>query len=137
MDGLDGTRVWCGYGVFAHNSQKISGLIAEKDPAAARRTRPTCRQAHAGPARPARNHPQCCLYPPDPSRRLVLPRPKQAREAPRRGGGQAKRREGAGVRHLFGSAGRQMPELHASDFHREVARPSPGLPGASTLYGHR
>ena len=31
MDGLDGTRVWCGYGVFAHNSQKISSLLAHKD----------------------------------------------------------------------------------------------------------
>jgi transposase, IS5 family len=30
MDGLDGTKVWCGYGVFAHNSQRISGLIAAK-----------------------------------------------------------------------------------------------------------
>jgi transposase, IS5 family len=28
MDGLAGTQVWCGYGIFAHNSQKISGLIA-------------------------------------------------------------------------------------------------------------
>jgi hypothetical protein len=30
MDGLDGVRTWCGYGVFAHNSVKLSGLIAEK-----------------------------------------------------------------------------------------------------------
>jgi IS5 family transposase len=30
MDGLDGTKTWCGYGVLAHNSVKISGLIAEK-----------------------------------------------------------------------------------------------------------
>jgi IS5 family transposase len=30
MDGLGGTEVWCGYGVFAHNSQKISGLIADQ-----------------------------------------------------------------------------------------------------------
>jgi len=29
-DGLDGAKVWCGYGIFANNSQKISGLIAEK-----------------------------------------------------------------------------------------------------------
>jgi transposase, IS5 family len=28
MDGLDGARTWCGYGIFAHNSIKISGLIA-------------------------------------------------------------------------------------------------------------
>ena len=31
MDGLGGTEVWCGYGVFAHNSQKISGLIADNE----------------------------------------------------------------------------------------------------------
>ena len=31
MDGLAGTQVWCGYGIFAHNSQKISGLIAAKN----------------------------------------------------------------------------------------------------------
>jgi IS5 family transposase len=31
MDGLDGAKTWCGYGVLAHNSVKISGLIAEKD----------------------------------------------------------------------------------------------------------
>ena len=30
MDGLAGTETWCGYGIFAHNSQKISGLMAEK-----------------------------------------------------------------------------------------------------------
>jgi len=30
MDGLTGTGTWCGYGIFAHNSQKISGLVAEK-----------------------------------------------------------------------------------------------------------
>jgi IS5 family transposase len=26
-DGIDGTRTWCGYGVFAHNAVKVSGLI--------------------------------------------------------------------------------------------------------------
>ncbi len=30
MDGLAGTRTWCGYGVFTHNAAKISGLIAAK-----------------------------------------------------------------------------------------------------------
>ncbi len=30
MDGIDGTQTWCGYGIFAHNSVKISGLIAAK-----------------------------------------------------------------------------------------------------------
>ena len=33
MDGLDGAKVWCGYGIFANNSQKISGLVsAERQP---------------------------------------------------------------------------------------------------------
>jgi IS5 family transposase len=30
MDGLAGAQTWCGYGVFAHNAVKISGLIAAK-----------------------------------------------------------------------------------------------------------
>jgi IS5 family transposase len=28
MDGIGGTQTWCGYGIFANNSVKISGLIA-------------------------------------------------------------------------------------------------------------
>jgi transposase, IS5 family len=27
MDGIDGARIWCGHGVFAHNLVKISGLL--------------------------------------------------------------------------------------------------------------
>ena len=30
VDGLDGAKVWCGYGIFATNSQKISGLVSAK-----------------------------------------------------------------------------------------------------------
>jgi transposase, IS5 family len=30
MDGIDGARIWCGQGVFAHNLVKISGLIETK-----------------------------------------------------------------------------------------------------------
>jgi IS5 family transposase len=30
MDGIDGARIWCGHGVFAHNLVKISGLVAAK-----------------------------------------------------------------------------------------------------------
>ena len=30
MDGIDGARIWCGHGVFAHNLVKISGLINAK-----------------------------------------------------------------------------------------------------------
>ena len=32
MDGLDGAQTWCGYGIFAHNSIKISGLLAAHKP---------------------------------------------------------------------------------------------------------
>jgi IS5 family transposase len=35
MDGIDGTRIWCGHGVFAHNLVKISRLLqAKQQPAA-------------------------------------------------------------------------------------------------------
>jgi len=42
MDGLAGTQTWCGYGVFAHNSVKISGLLNADPgpPAAANRPSP-------------------------------------------------------------------------------------------------
>jgi transposase, IS5 family len=30
MDGIDGARIWCGYGVFAHNLVKVSGLLEAK-----------------------------------------------------------------------------------------------------------
>jgi transposase, IS5 family len=30
MDGIDGARIWCGHGVFAHNLVKVSGLVAAK-----------------------------------------------------------------------------------------------------------
>jgi IS5 family transposase len=58
MDGLDGTRVWCGYGVFAHNSQKISSLLAHKDqqpPADA--ALPVRKRPHAGASPPPRSQP--------------------------------------------------------------------------------
>jgi len=28
LDGLNGARIWCGHGVFAHNLIKISALAA-------------------------------------------------------------------------------------------------------------
>ena len=38
LDGLDGARTWCGFGVLAHNSVKISALIAAKtSPATAKK----------------------------------------------------------------------------------------------------
>jgi transposase, IS5 family len=30
MDGIDGVRIWCGHGVFAHNLVKIGGLLEAK-----------------------------------------------------------------------------------------------------------
>ena len=35
MDGIDGARIWCGHGVFAHNLVKISGLLAARQQPAA------------------------------------------------------------------------------------------------------
>jgi len=32
MDGIDGARIWCGYGVVAHNLVKVSGLLKAKQP---------------------------------------------------------------------------------------------------------
>jgi len=30
MDGIQGARIWCGYGVFAHNLVKVSGMLEAK-----------------------------------------------------------------------------------------------------------
>ena len=35
MDGIDGARIWCGHGVFAHNLVKITGLLEAKQHLAA------------------------------------------------------------------------------------------------------
>jgi transposase, IS5 family len=35
MDGIDGARIWCGYGVFAHNLVKVGGLLDAKPSKAA------------------------------------------------------------------------------------------------------
>ena len=53
MDGAGGTKVWCGYGIFAHNSEKISALIAEKN-------RP------AGPTAPSTKRRRACTAGPPP-----------------------------------------------------------------------
>jgi IS5 family transposase len=57
MDGVVGAQTWCGYGVFAHNSVKISGLLYP-DPSA-----PDAASAHT-PTRqrpPPRSQPPPCL----------------------------------------------------------------------------
>ena len=51
MDGEPGAQTWCGWGLLAHNSVKISGLIATKNddkPAFVPRTRPS-RPPGSGP----------------------------------------------------------------------------------------
>jgi IS5 family transposase len=52
MDGTEGAQAWCGYGIFANNTQKISGLVAEKRSAPPPHASPGgCRRpARAGPA---------------------------------------------------------------------------------------
>jgi transposase, IS5 family len=47
IDGIDGARTWCGWGVLAHNATKISALIEERD-----RTRRIPRPTARGPCRP-------------------------------------------------------------------------------------
>jgi transposase, IS5 family len=52
MDGIDGTKTWCGYGILAHNSVKISGLIAAKTDPPAHTAAPSVN--HRSPAKPPR-----------------------------------------------------------------------------------
>jgi transposase, IS5 family len=47
IDGIDGARTWCGWGVLAHNTTKIAVLIEERDHAR-RNPQPSAR----GPSRP-------------------------------------------------------------------------------------
>ena len=54
LDGIDGTRSWCGWGVLAHNATKIAVLIDEREtvhgPAPSPRQRP--RTPSGPPGRP-------------------------------------------------------------------------------------
>jgi transposase, IS5 family len=43
LDGIDGARTWCGFGILAHNAVKIAALINERD-------RPPARPIKAKPA---------------------------------------------------------------------------------------
>jgi IS5 family transposase len=51
MDGIEGTQTWCGYGIFAHNSVKISALIATKTKTPADAAPPSVN--HPSPAKPS------------------------------------------------------------------------------------
>jgi IS5 family transposase len=58
MDGIDGTQTWCGYGIFANNAVKISGLITGRGQPGAGPTPPSGprkpRPAATGPPRPSK-----------------------------------------------------------------------------------
>jgi transposase, IS5 family len=47
IDGIDGARIWCGWGVLAHNATKIAALIEEREG-----TRETPHPTARGPSRP-------------------------------------------------------------------------------------
>jgi IS5 family transposase len=58
MDGATGTQIWCGYGIFASNCVKISGLIADKNQPATTTDRPARPpRAATGPDPPPRPKP--------------------------------------------------------------------------------
>ena len=60
LDGIDGARTWCGWGVLAHNTTKIAALIEER--ANKNGTTPTRRPRAAGPP---------CRHPPPPKNRAA------------------------------------------------------------------
>jgi hypothetical protein len=51
LDGIAAAETWCGWGLLAHNSAKISALAEEKKekPTTVRRTRPPANRADTGP----------------------------------------------------------------------------------------
>jgi hypothetical protein len=92
MDGVDETGTWCGWGVLAHNSVKISGLLDAKDdpvlpPATLhRRPHPRSRQSTTT-NRPATYLAALCLTSRPPSRPPRPFEPDQGNEAAERPGG--------------------------------------------------
>ena len=61
MDGIGGVEVWCGYGIFASNSAKISALIAGKKTSAGTTGTPKKRKLPAGKSPPHRSKPPPAL----------------------------------------------------------------------------
>ena len=58
MDGIDGTRTWCGWGVLAASSVKIGGLLDAKDnPPAPKTQRRSSPRPGAGKAPPRTDPP--------------------------------------------------------------------------------
>ena len=58
LDGIDGARTWCGWGVLAHNATKIAVLIEERNTS----TAPPVPNGPGGPAPP--DHPAARHHPP-------------------------------------------------------------------------
>jgi IS5 family transposase len=69
MDGRDGAAMWCGWGILANNSFKIAALPNRNAP------RPTGRPGADYLPRPVTVRLPLPRAPPDPARRLLLPRP--------------------------------------------------------------
>ncbi len=107
LDGIDGARTWCGWGVLAHNATKIAVLIEEQEIKAG--PSPCDRSKAAGP--PSRHPPplknraalSSPAYPLAPS---VQKRPETGGESDRRGRDRGARGH-SGVRHA-----RVRPCLH-------------------------
>ena len=88
MDGETGAQTWCGWGVLAHNSVKISGLIETKNnkkPTVAPRTPPSRPRLGPRAADHLRGHRHKPL-PPDPALRLSPSRPTGPEGRKRRAG---------------------------------------------------
>jgi IS5 family transposase len=63
LDGIDGARTWCGWGVLAHNATKIAVLIEERETKnTSTGSTHTCRPRAAGPP---------CRHPPPPKNRAA------------------------------------------------------------------
>ena len=80
LDGIDGTRAWCGWGVLAHNATKIAVLIDEREQS--KGPAPSSEATTENLGRTTRTLPATAA----PSARLISPRPSPAR-APAAGNG--------------------------------------------------
>jgi IS5 family transposase len=53
MDGIDGARIWCGHGVFAHNLAKLRGATGRQAPQGSMSTQGTSLSEHNHPSQEA------------------------------------------------------------------------------------
>src|SRR5206468_2975394 len=92
MDGVGGAEVWCGYGILAHNSVKISGLIGDDHHPTSASTSPP-----SPPPPPRLDHPRGPRHrqgfgsPPESRIPLVRRAPPSPRKAKSRQGGRRER----------------------------------------------